>query len=75
MYIGKSGVLKLNTFYVDKSNIHNEKKYYEAIEAEIAFLIRFKTGKWPECQCEIHFHNIPYAKQIAEKIYNKISIV
>lgn len=35
----------------------NDRLFVEAIEAEIAFLVRTKTGSWPECQNEIHFHN------------------
>lgn len=29
----------------------------EAIEGELVFLIREKTGKWPRYQMEIHFHH------------------
>ena len=35
-----------------------EKHNIEAVEAEIAFLVKIQTGRWPECQNEIHFHNI-----------------
>ncbi len=28
----------------------------EAIEAELVYYIRKKTGKWPKYQMEIHFH-------------------
>lgn len=28
----------------------------EAIEAELVYLIRERTGKWPKYQMEIHFH-------------------
>jgi len=31
----------------------------EAIEAELVFLIREATGRWPIYQTEIHFHNPP----------------
>ncbi|MBU1179723.1 hypothetical protein KJ885_02165 [Patescibacteria group bacterium] len=45
----------------------------EAIEAEIVYLIRNKTGAWPEYQTEIHFHNATESeKKIAERIYNEI---
>jgi len=29
----------------------------EAIEAEVVFLVRQKTGRWPKYQMEIHFHH------------------
>ncbi len=29
----------------------------EAVEAELVYLIREKTGKWPRYQMEIHFHH------------------
>lgn len=31
--------------------------WIEAVEAELVYLIKNETGKWPECQTEIHFHN------------------
>ena len=31
-------------------------KHVEAIEAELVYFIREKTGKWPKYQMEIHFH-------------------
>lgn len=31
-------------------------EHVEAIEAELVYLIREKTGKWPKYQMEIHFH-------------------
>lgn len=47
--------------------------YTEAIEAEIAYLVREKTGRWPECQNEIHFHNdITNAKEKAKSILLKV---
>lgn len=33
------------------------KSYVEAIEAELVYLIRHKTGQWPKYQHEIHFNN------------------
>ncbi len=33
------------------------KHFAEAIEAELVFLVRTKTDKWPACQNEIHFNN------------------
>lgn len=32
-------------------------KYVEAIEGELVYLFRNRTGKWPKYQMEIHFHN------------------
>jgi hypothetical protein len=51
-----------------------EKKQIENIEAELAFIIRTKTGKWPELQNEIHFNNSyeEIGKKVAEKIYDEI---
>jgi len=44
----------------------------EAIEGELVYLVRNRTGKWPTYQMEIHFH--PDAsdkeKQIAETLVN-----
>ena len=45
------------------------KEQIENIEAELAFLIRTKTGKWPLNQNEIHFNNkFDNGKEIAEKM-------
>ncbi|SFJ23007.1 hypothetical protein SAMN04487893_104187 [Myroides guanonis] len=45
----------------------------ENIEAELAFLIRTKTGKWPTYQNEIHFNNnYEQGKEIADKIFKII---
>jgi hypothetical protein len=30
----------------------------EAIEAELVYLVRNRTGQWPEAQTEIHFHRV-----------------
>ncbi len=44
----------------------------EAVEGELVYLVRNRTGKWPTYQMEIHFH--PNAsnkeKQIAETLVN-----
>lgn len=46
-----------------------DKKQIENIEAELAFLIRKKTGKWPLNQTEIHFNNdFDRGKEIAKMI-------
>lgn len=46
----------------------------ENIEAELAFVVRTKTGEWPESQNEIHFNNSyqEKGKKIAEKMYEEI---
>ncbi|AFL81134.1 hypothetical protein Aeqsu_1651 [Aequorivita sublithincola DSM 14238] len=46
----------------------------EAVEAELVYLVRQKTGRWPEFQNEIHFNNEERerAKEITEDFYNKI---
>ena len=41
----------------------------EAIEAELVYYIREKTGSWPKYQMEIHFHEASEAeRQIAKSI-------
>ena len=51
---------------------HRTKDSVEAIEGELVYLIRNRTGRWPKYQMEIHFH--PDAsdkeKQIAETLVN-----
>jgi len=46
----------------------------ENVEAELAFIVRTKTGKWPDSQNEIHFNNSyqEKGKVLAEKMYGKI---
>ncbi len=47
-----------------------EPKEVEGIEAEIVYLIRNRTGQWPEHQTEIHFHKTTEEdRSIAEAIY------
>jgi hypothetical protein len=73
--------LELLLFVFDKELIgdqnEEDKKYInliESVEAELVYLVRSKTGKWPENQNEIHFNNfeIEKAKPVAEKIYKEI---
>jgi hypothetical protein len=53
--------------------LFGSEEWTEAIEAEIVYLIRYKTGNWPEHQTEIHFHQTTKAeKSMAEKIYKEI---
>lgn len=48
----------------------------EAVEAELVYLVREKTGRWPEFQNEIHFNNeeLKKAKEIAADLYTKIML-
>lgn len=44
----------------------------EAIEAELVYYIREKTGKWPRYQMEIHFHQASESElQTAKSILNE----
>lgn len=44
----------------------------EAVEAELVYFIREKTGKWPKYQMEIHFHGASEKeKQVAESILGR----
>ncbi|WP_439554047.1 hypothetical protein [Flavobacterium macrobrachii] len=54
--------------YDDKEN----RKFIEAIEGELVYLIRNKTGNWPKFQNEIHFSNSDEAKEMAVEILTKI---
>ena len=51
-----------------------DKYQTENIEAELAFTVRNKTGKWPKFQNEIHFNNSyeEKGKKIANKMYERI---
>jgi len=55
--------------------LFNSKERTEVIEAEVVYLIRSKTGRWPKYQTEIHFHYDANRKEkgIARRIYNRIS--
>lgn len=51
--------------------------HVEAIEAELVYFIREKTGKWPKYQMEIHFHGaseseMEAARSILSKCLNEI---
>ena len=47
-------------------------EHVEAIEAELVYFIRDKTGKWPKYQMEIHFHGASEKqRQIAESILSQ----
>lgn len=50
-----------------------EKIQIENIEAELAFLNRLDTNKWPLLQNEIHFNNeFPEGHKFAKEIYDHI---
>lgn len=47
-------------------------EHVEAIEAELVYFIREKTGKWPQYQMEIHFHGASEKeKHVAESILGR----
>lgn len=50
------------------------KKQIESIEAELAFIVRCKTKKWPIFQNEIHFNNEfkPTGEIIANMLYKNL---
>jgi hypothetical protein len=49
-----------------------EKDSIEAVEGELVYLVRSRTGRWPKYQMEIHFHPdvSDKEKQIAETLVN-----
>lgn len=49
-----------------------KRDFIEAIEGELVYLIRQKTGFWPKFQNEIHFSNYEGAKEIANELFAKI---
>jgi len=50
----------------------NSSEKIEAIEAEIVYHVRSKTGFWPKYQTEIHFHNATQKeKDVAHEIYKE----
>lgn len=64
----QSGVIDLFVY------VFNSEERTEAIEAEVVYLTRNKTGKWPRYQTEIHFHQAnDKEKKIAHRIYKQIS--
>lgn len=47
-------------------------QYVEAVEGELVFLVRKHTGRWPEYQMEIHFHNASENEiEVAEAIFKE----
>lgn len=60
--------LELNVFVFPEYN----RQQVEAIEAEVVYAIRQKTGKWPLHQNEIHFNNeFDKASKIASDVLAK----
>jgi len=53
----------------------DQRLFVEAVEAEIVYGIRNRTGRWPEYQNEIHFnnHNTAEVRICAKKILDKIT--
>jgi len=61
--------LDLFIFWFVKENVDRT----EAIEAEIVYLIRNRTGNWPKNQTEIHFYKATKReKRIAHLIYEMV---
>lgn len=48
------------------------REFIEAIEGELVYKIRNKTGYWPKFQNEIHFSNCDGANEIAEEILSEV---
>lgn len=50
----------------------SNKDHVEAIEAELVYFIRERTGYWPKYQMEIHFHRASESEmQVAKSILSK----
>ncbi|AZJ32255.1 hypothetical protein SAMN05444344_3056 [Tenacibaculum mesophilum] len=57
-------------------NKKNQKLFFQAVEAELVYKIRFETGNWPMHQNEIHFNNhVDKNKvlQIVDSIYKTLT--
>jgi len=67
-WIGKISRAELLVWCFTKSR----RSHVEAIEGELVYLIRNRTGKWPKYQMEIHFHSdaSDKEKQVAETLVN-----
>ena len=48
--------LTLDVWCVNDSASGDAIQQFEAVEAEVVYLCRFHTGRWPKSQTEIHFH-------------------
>jgi hypothetical protein len=69
-----SFVNKLDIVAILFDTSFNETRHkIEAIEGELVYIIKKKTGKWPLYQNEIHFNNrYKDAENIAEKIFKSL---
>lgn len=52
-----------------------DKEKIENVEAELVYIIRKQTGKWPTKQNEIHFNNsfAPKGQLIAENLFKQLT--
>lgn len=59
--------------WVQVDSLSNTILDMETIEAEVVFLAR-RSGQWPECQTEIHFHQSgPKHRKLAESIWKAVT--
>ncbi|MDN3205650.1 hypothetical protein [Algoriphagus sediminis] len=58
----------------DEQTKKQQRLFAEAVEAELAFLIRSKTDSWPKYQSEIHFNNVSpkQVRDVAKVIYSHL---
>lgn len=69
----KNPIRNLTVLAVIFNETSDEKRaFVEAVEGELVFLIRKKTGKWPLFQNEIHFSNCDGALEVAEGVLEKL---
>lgn len=68
----KKAELLVFTFPDIADNDDKARDHIEAVEAELVYYIREKTGSWPKYQMEIHFHESSEdERQIARYILNQ----
>lgn len=53
-------------------SLDKNRTFVEAVEGELVYLIRQKTGKWPLFQNEIHFSNCDGALEVALEVLEKV---
>ena len=70
----KSNSLTLYVVIFD-DNYDEKRGEIEAIEGELVYEIRQKTGKWTMWQNEIHFSNVEGANNIAQKILETFELL
>ncbi|CAM3545330.1 hypothetical protein FLGE108171_02180 [Flavobacterium gelidilacus] len=51
---------------------NENRKFVEAVEGELVYLIREKSGKWPLFQNEIHFSNCDGALEVALEVLENV---